>query len=112
MSVSKIEEEKNLLAVMVGIYCRKKEKNPVICTDCRELIEYAQARLDRCPFGEAKPACKKCPIHCYNPLMKERVKKVMRYAGPRMLLVSPGVALRHYLCVTFRFPSRKGENKI
>ena len=107
MSTGKIEEEKNLLAFMVSIYCRKKEKNPVICADCRELIEYAQARLDHCPFGEAKPACKKCSIHCFKPEMKERIKKVMRYAGPRMFLLFPRKALMHYLCITCGFQSRK-----
>jgi hypothetical protein len=27
--------------------------------------------------------------------MKEKVKKVMRYSGPRMLLHHPGLALHH-----------------
>ena len=107
MSQGRIEEEKNIIAIMVGYYCRKKEMNPVICTDCRELIEYAQARLDHCPFGEGKPACKKCSIHCYKPVMRERMKKVMSYAGPRMLFVFPKVVFRHYFCLTCFFRSRK-----
>lgn len=107
MSQGRIEEEKNIIAIMVGFYCRKKEKNPVICTDCRELIEYAQARLDHCPFGDEKTACKKCPIHCYKPVMRERMKRVMSYAGPRMFFVFPRIAFAHYFCFTCFFRSRK-----
>jgi len=60
-------------------------------------MEYAFARLDRCPFGENKTACKQCTVHCYKPQMREKMKQVMRYAGPRMLLYSPGAALRHMM---------------
>ncbi|MGA3290750.1 MAG: nitrous oxide-stimulated promoter family protein [Candidatus Bathyarchaeia archaeon] len=42
-----------------------------------------------------KSTCGKCLIHCYRPDMKEKVKKVMRYSGPRMLLSHPNLALRH-----------------
>ena len=62
---------------------------------CRELEEYACKRLSHCPFGEEKPTCRLCTVHCYKPQMKERMKKVMRYAGPRMLLYHPIAAVRH-----------------
>nr|MBP8870902.1 nitrous oxide-stimulated promoter family protein [Bacteroides sp.] len=59
------------------------------------LLEYAHMRLSRCPFGEKKNTCRLCTIHCYKPEMKERMREVMRYAGPRMLLYHPAAALRH-----------------
>jgi hypothetical protein len=62
-----------------------------------ELMNYALCRLERCPFGEDKTTCAKCPVHCYKPAMRARVKEVMRYAGPRMLLHSPMLALLHQL---------------
>ena len=31
------------------------------------LNAYADKRLDKCVFGEEKPACKQCPVHCYQP---------------------------------------------
>ena len=37
----------------------------------------------------------KCPVHCYEAAMRERVRQVMRYAGPRMLLRHPILALLH-----------------
>jgi hypothetical protein len=52
-------------------------------------------RLRRCPFQEGKTTCAKCPIHCYKPTMRERVRVVMRYAGPRMMLRHPSLAMWH-----------------
>ncbi len=37
---------------MVRIYRRgHHEAGGDVCTDCHELLDYALARLDRCPFG-------------------------------------------------------------
>lgn len=54
MKVSRIAHEKKTVELMIRLYCRKKEKNKILCTDCKELLRYAHARLDRCPFGEKK----------------------------------------------------------
>ena len=36
-----------------------------------------------------------CPVHCYETTMRERVRQVMRYAGPRALLRHPVLVLLH-----------------
>ena len=54
MTASHIEREKKTVELMIRLYCRKKEKNTVLCADCEELLRYAHARLDHCPFGEEK----------------------------------------------------------
>ena len=92
---SRIAEEKKVVEQMIRLYCRKKEGNAEMCPKCRELLEYAHARLDRCRYGEGKPTCKKCPIHCYRPEMKERVRMVMRWSGPRMMFYHPAAAIKH-----------------
>lgn len=94
---NRIEEEKRVVSQMIHLYCRRKEGNTVLCPDCKELLDYAMKRLDCCRFGNDKPTCKKCPIHCYRPDMKERIRIVMRWAGPRMLLFHPVTAVRHLL---------------
>lgn len=93
--MSRIEEEKRTVALMVGLYCRRYEGNKTLCSNCAELLKYAEVRLGRCKFGENKPTCKKCPIHCYKPEMRERMQKVMRWAGPRMMLYHPIEAIKH-----------------
>lgn len=93
----RIDHEKRVVELMIRLYCSKKEKNDSLCPACEELLHYAHARLDRCPFGEEKGACKDCKIHCYKPAMRERMKLVMRFSGPRMLLYAPWEAIRHLL---------------
>lgn len=66
-----------------------------LCGDCRELLEYSLARLEHCKFGNAKTKCHKCPVHCYRPDMREKIRIVMRFSGPRMLLYHPLEALRY-----------------
>lgn len=82
---------------MIRLYCRKYEGNTKLCEECRELMRYAERRLDGCKFGEKKPTCRQCPIHCYKPDMKEKMQRVMRWAGPRMMLYNPVEAIKHLL---------------
>lgn len=81
---------------MIRLYCREKEGNDNLCPQCAELIEYAHLRLSHCRFGEKKPTCRMCPVHCYKTEQKENMRKVMRYAGPRMLWHHPLMTLRHW----------------
>ena len=97
MARRRIEEEKAVVEQMIRLYCQKSEGHAELCTSCRELLDYAHSRLDRCRYGEDKPTCKKCPIHCYRPEMKERIRTVMRWAGPRMIIYHPLASIRHLL---------------
>ena len=93
----RIEEEKSVVEQMIRLYCRRKEGNRSLCPSCQELLEYAQGRLDSCRYGDAKPTCKVCPIHCYRLEMKERIRTVMRWAGSRMILYHPVAAIKHLM---------------
>lgn len=86
--------EKRLVEQMIRLYCRGHHKGTVPCAECRALIEYARRRLDRCPLAPDKPSCSKCRIHCYRPDMRERIRAVMRYSGPRMVFHRPVLSLR------------------
>ena len=97
MKKSRIEQEKKVLKEMVKIYCNGPGHGKEICENCKELIEYANQRLDVCKFGDNKPFCSKCTIHCYKQEMRELVKQVMRYSGPRMLIYNPLMALKHLI---------------
>ena len=68
---------------------------PPLCPQCQELLTYAHQRLERCKFGNEKPSCTRCPVHCYKPAMRQQIRQVMRYSGPRMLLHNPVLAIRH-----------------
>ena len=93
----RIEQEKRVVEQMIRLYCRKKEGNKTLCDECRQLIDYAHHRLDCCRFGDSKPTCRKCSIHCYKPEMKQHIQQVMRWAGPRMIIYHPLAAIKHLL---------------
>lgn len=91
------DEEKKVVQKMITLYCNSNHKTKdKLCESCSTLSDYANARLERCPFGEKKPTCGSCSIHCYKPEMKEQIKKVMRFSGPRMLFLSPIYTMRHF----------------
>lgn len=90
-------KERKLIPVMIAKYCRGKHgaKRGELCAECEELKEYALFRLAKCPFKVNKKFCSFCKIHCYQPDMREKIKAVMKYAGPRMIFTHPVFALSH-----------------
>lgn len=94
----KMERELQTVRVMIDLYCRHFHGGrDALCSECRALTDYVRKRLERCPFSENKPRCSQCSVHCYRPDMRERIKEVMRYAGPRMIYRHPILTVRHYL---------------
>ncbi len=93
----RLRREIRTVEAMIRLWCRDRHGDAELCGDCSELRNYARARLGACPYGERKPTCARCPIHCYRPEMRARIREVMRYAGPRMPWRHPGLALRHAL---------------
>ncbi len=94
----RMTREKRTVEAMIRLYCQGEHgRSKGLCLECRALLDYSLARLEHCPFQEGKTTCAKCPVHCYRPEMRERVRTVMRYAGPRMLYRHPVLALLHLL---------------
>lgn len=82
---------------MIEIYCHRMHKTRgELCDECRALLNYAGRCLDRCPFQESKTTCANCKVHCYKPSMREKIKSVMRYAGPRMIYHHPVLSAFHF----------------
>ena len=100
LETPRLKREHRTMQCMVEIYCRDHHHadgaDPP-CADCRRFLDYAERRLEKCPYGEAKPTCAKCPIHCYKPAQREQARVVMRYAGPRMTLSHPWLSAAHVL---------------
>jgi hypothetical protein len=89
--------ELETIEAMTRIYCADHHRTPTPCADCQGLMTYAAKRLAVCTFGEEKPVCAKCQVHCYGKAMREKVREVMRYAGPRMMWRHPLLTLFHLL---------------
>ena len=93
----RLKREHDTLVRMTVIYCRDLhgQTDDWLCEDCHELMKYAYRRLAKCPYGDAKPTCANCPIHCYKKVQRQKVREVMRYAGPRMMRHHPLDAIIH-----------------
>ena len=96
---AKREREKRMVSEMIALYCRKKHgtRGGELCPECAELEAYARLRSDRCPFMETKTFCSNCRVHCYKPEMREKIREVMRFSGPRMIFHHPVAAVRHVI---------------
>jgi hypothetical protein len=108
----RLAREEKTIAAMIALYCRDHhagapssageradgatgQAGDGLCPDCAELLAYARLRLEKCRYGADKPTCANCETHCYRPAMREQVRVVMRYSGPRMLKLHPVLAVAH-----------------
>lgn len=101
----RLAREWKTVTAMLQIYCRDQHGDN-LCPECQGLMNYVSLRLDRCRFGDEKPTCAKCPVHCYQRDRREQIKVVMRYAGPKMLWEHPWLSLWHLLDGWFRRPAQ------
>lgn len=94
----RLDREWRTVSAMIAIYCAGRHRSgAALCSECQQLKDYAYIRLQRCVFGETKPTCAKCAVHCYQPARREEMREVMRYAGPRMLLKHPLLTVLHWM---------------
>lgn len=93
----KRERERRVVAEMIAVYCHGNHgtRPGELCDECARLAEYASARVSRCPLMATKSFCSRCRAHCYAADRRERIRDVMRYAGPRMMLHHPVMCVRH-----------------
>jgi hypothetical protein len=100
LTTPRLRREQRTIEAMLHIWCaahplHHRARYGALCAGCEGLFEYASYRLVKCPYGEEKPTCQKCPIHCYTAEKRAQMHEVMRFAGPRMLLRHPILAYHH-----------------
>lgn len=95
----------SVLTLFTAVYCAGHKhpgreplegaRGEAVCPECRDFLTYACERRRRCPL-KPKPTCKHCPVHCYRPGHRGRVKEIMRYSGKRLILRGRFDLLWHY----------------
>ena len=100
----KREQEWLTVLLMIQIYCKGKHKNHLafknpenLCDECKRLSEYVRERVAKCPFMETKTFCSACKVHCYKSEMRQKIREVMRFSGPRMMRYHPVLAVKHVI---------------
>lgn len=92
------EGPKKVVSRMIVIYCRSKHGSAKeLCPECESLEQYALQRLETCRFGDDKPTCAACPVHCYKINRRMKIKEVMRFSAPRMLFLHPIDTIQHFI---------------
>lgn len=99
--------EKQMVFWMIRSYCRRHHgSQDHLCPNCESLLQYAVARVERCPRMAEKTFCSACATPCYNAAMSRRIRRIMADSGPRMLFHRPLAVIRHAL-LSVRTPPRK-----
>jgi hypothetical protein len=94
----RITREEKTVAAMIALYCHSHHnQRHGLCSECNELLIYTRERLEKCLFQEGKTVCSKCKVHCYKPAMREKIRNVMRFSGPRMIYAHPLMTFSHLL---------------
>lgn len=93
--MDKRKQEIQTVYEMIHLYCKRQHESKDLCLECKELFEYVKERVNKCPFMDTKTFCSQCKVHCYQKDMQDRIRKVMRFSGPRMLFSHPVMSMRH-----------------
>lgn len=94
----KLLEQEKILEFMINFYCKKNHHlKDSLCPQCKELSDYAIMRIRNCKYGNKKPNCNLCKVHCYKEEMREKIIRVMRYCGPRLLFYNPRLIISHII---------------
>ena len=102
LTTPRLRREQRTIRAMLQIWCEAqplhhRPRHGELCAGCAGLFEYASYRLVKCPYGEDKPTCVNCPIHCYGHTQRAAMQEVMRFSGPKMLFRHPVLAIRHLM---------------
>lgn len=99
--------EKQTISQMIARYCADHHElgkrtetaycGEGVCPACASLDAYAVLRTERCRMMHVKTSCEQCGNHCYRSKDRERIRVIMRYAGPRMMVHHPIAAIRHLI---------------
>jgi hypothetical protein len=108
----RIQRENQTVTAMIRLFCHAQhQKEKPLCHECEQLRLYTAQRNQNCPFGAQKPVCNRCQVHCYSAFYQQKIKQVMRYAGPRMLFYHPILAFWHFLDKRRPTPLTQGKRK-
>jgi hypothetical protein len=114
--VREIARDLGVLGLFVETWCRKRHGNTPrepfsirgldlsptdlgrreVCADCRKLLSHAVTKRARCPL-DPKPSCRLCPVHCYAPSYRQRIREVMKFSGRHLILRGRLHLLLHFL---------------
>jgi Nitrous oxide-stimulated promoter len=85
------------LQSLFPIYCGKyhSSEKGELCDSCSAELEYAIHKTKICPEKDQGKTCSDCKVHCFEAEHRERIKEIMRFAGPRLIWSHPLLSVRY-----------------
>jgi len=96
MAGARVVRECENLETMVRLFCHCQHHDRELCPECQQLLDYAKAHLESCPWALDKPICDNCLFQCFMPACREKIKAVVGATRTRMLWQHPQMTLRHW----------------
>lgn len=78
----KRQKEQRVVGEMIALYCRKNHtdyKKGKLCPVCQELLDYASARSEHCPFMKQKTFCANCSVQYCNHFIAFKLLAIIRH---------------------------------
>lgn len=93
----KQEKEIETVSLMIGLYCQKKHgtKKGELCPECRQLLDYVKFRRMKCRGVTKSPSARTAAFIVINRICSEKIARVMRFSGPKMVFYHPVIAFSH-----------------
>ena len=94
-----VPKEKENIRKTFGIYCNANHgtTDNKLCPKCTALLTTAMLKIQRCPYGIAKPICDACETPCFGEVPTKEFRSIMKSGQKKMLLSHPLMAVRHKL---------------
>ncbi|MGN1361014.1 MAG: nitrous oxide-stimulated promoter family protein [Eggerthellaceae bacterium] len=95
----RIQRDLRTLQAIGSIYCgahhagRPKDSTGM-CPECSETILLTHDRAANCPYDH-QGNCQDCTLKCNRGDQQQRIKAIMAYAAPRMLVRHPLMTLEY-----------------
>ena len=94
-----VPKEKENIRKTFGLYCNSNHgtTDNKLCPKCTALLTTAMLKIQRCPYGIAKPICDACETPCFGEVPTKEFRNIMKSSQKKMLLSHPLMAVRHKL---------------
>lgn len=90
-------KEKENIRKTFSAYCNANHntKDEKLCPKCTALLTNVMLKIQRCPYGMAKPICDKCETPCFGENVTNDFLKTMHGGQKKMRFSHPMMAIRH-----------------
>ena len=97
--LDQLEKDRATVEAIGRIYCKRYHREASkdvsgLCESCRRAVDLTVDRAQACPNNHEEN-CEDCAIKCQRGDDQKRIKEIMRYSAPRMLVRHPLMTIEY-----------------